>query len=68
MDKIPKIGYEYIKEFMEEKEKPDLNEERIGIIEQGVTINYEWLEKNEFGIWLIYIQDEKMIYIINRWK
>ena len=53
---------------MEEKEKPDLNEERIGIIEQGVTINYEWLEKNEFGIWLIYIQDEKMIYIINRWK
>ena len=46
MDKIPKKGFVYIKEFREEKEKPFMDSEFVGMLEKGDNVHYEGIEQN----------------------
>ena len=64
MDKIPKKGFAYIKEFREEKEKPSIDSEFVGMVEKGDTVHYDGVEQNEFGVWIILREDNKKKYIL----
>ena len=64
MEKFPKKGFAYIKQFLVEKENPFLESELVGIIDKGETIHYEGIKQNEFGIWLILKDDDQIKYVL----
>ena len=64
MKNIQKNGYAYINQFIVQKEKPLLDSELVGICDKGDTIHYEGLEQNEFGVWIILIEDNIKKYIL----
>lgn len=64
MENIPKKGFAYINQFLVQKENPFLDSELMGILEKGETIHYEGIEQNEFGVWLILLEDNKKKYVL----
>ena len=64
MNNFPKNGFAYINDFIIKKEKPFLDSELVGVLEKGDTVHYEGYEQNEFGIWLILIEDDIKKYIL----
>ena len=59
MDEIPSYGKIYCNSILEEKESPSLDEETIGILEEGFTRDYDLIEKNVYGIWISYIDESQ---------
>ena len=73
MENIPKKGSAYVNQFTEEKSKPSLDSDLVGIQEKGDIINYEGILQNNYGIWLYYSSDDnnkikKYILAINSKK
>ena len=60
MDEIPSYGKIYCNSILEEKESPSLDEETIGILEEGFTREYDSKEKNVYGIWISYIDESNI--------
>ena len=58
MENLPKRGSAYVNQFLEEKAKPSLDSDLVGIQEKGDIINYEGILQNNFGIWIYYTSDD----------
>ena len=58
MENIPKKGSAYVNQFTEEKSKPSLDSDLVGIQEKGDIINYEGILQNNYRIGIYYTSDD----------